>query len=87
MNKTKIIFMAKETESSKLALQYLIDTKIEVVRADIRKTDYELQTICCINNIIMCKEENLLSDYRKVTRRLYNFVLLEKNRMRYFANS
>ena len=43
MNKTiqaKIIFMAKETESSKLALQYLIDTKVEIVRAVIRKTDF-----------------------------------------------
>lgn len=68
MNKTKqtkVIFMAKETQSSKLALQYLIDTRVEIVRAVIRKTDYELQTICCINNIIMCKEEDLLSDYRK----------------------
>ncbi len=68
MNKAarpKIIFMAKETESSKLALQYLIDTKVDIVRAVIRKTDYELKTICSINNIILCKEEDLLVDYRK----------------------
>lgn len=68
MNKTiqaKIIFMAKETESSKLALQYLIDTKVEIVRAVIRKTDFALKTICSINNIIICEEEDLLLDYKK----------------------
>jgi methionyl-tRNA formyltransferase len=61
----KVIFMAKETESSKAALKYLVNTDIEIVRAVIRKNDEVMRTICSEYNIATCTESDLLSDYKE----------------------
>lgn len=60
----RIIFMAKETKSSTAALQYLVNKKIEIVRAIIRDEDDGLRIICESNHIMMCNEEELLADYK-----------------------
>lgn len=61
----KIIFMAKETESSKAALKYLLNTHTDIVRAVIRKNDKILQSMCREYNINVCTETELLNDYEK----------------------
>jgi methionyl-tRNA formyltransferase len=59
----RVIFMAKETESSKKALKYLIESTVEIIRAVIKKNDEVLQSMCKENNIITCTETELLNDF------------------------
>lgn len=63
----KIIFMARETESSKAAFKYLLEKDIDIVRAVIRKNDRILQSICKEHNIVTCTESDLLEDYKQKT--------------------
>ena len=60
----KVIFMAKETESSKAALQYLLDVRTNIVGAVIRENDNVLQKICKMNDISIYTEKELLSNFR-----------------------
>lgn len=57
----KILFMAKETYSSKCSLEYLCEKKdeIEIVGAVIRHNDLVLQKICMDNEIRILTEEEI----------------------------
>ena len=65
-----VIFMAKETFSSKCALEYLCSSsEIKIAGAVIRENDLTLKNICTKNNISVLTEEGL--------RDLYNSGMME----------
>lgn len=55
----KVIFMAKNKNSSCLALQYMLEKKIEIVYAVIPDDNSELKEICKENNIKMVSDETI----------------------------
>lgn len=63
----RVIFMAKETLSSKRAIEYLCSNKdkVEIVGAVIREDDLNLQETCDENHIIVLTEEDIKEAYDK----------------------
>ena len=61
----KVIFMAKETFSSKRSLEYLCSNsdEIKIVGAVVRNSDYELQKVCKKNDIELLTEQDLKNSY------------------------
>lgn len=64
-----VLFMAKETLSSRNALQYLCEkySEIKVVGAVIRKEDTRLKELCIQNRIEICTEELIKQRYAEGT--------------------
>lgn len=56
-----VLFMAKETSSSILSLNYLLEKKINIVFAVIRPQDETLQKICRDSKIIVGSEKDFLA--------------------------
>lgn len=61
----KVLFLAKQTESSKKALEYLIKRKIDIMFAVIRKGDDVLASLCGEAGIRTGTEEDLINLYKK----------------------
>lgn len=55
----KVVFMAKNKNSSCLALQYLLEKKIEIVYAVIPDIESDLKEICKKNNIRIVNDETI----------------------------